>query len=68
MGLGVGFALHIFNPSPLPFPLFFPVTFAIVFALVSFVAAEQMLPVLFEMVIGFVSLAGGALVWHHFAL
>ena len=67
LGFGLGFVFHLFSPPPLPFSLFFPVVFSSVFALVAFVAAEQLFPVLAEVVLGFCALGGGAFLWHHFS-
>lgn len=67
LGFGFGFVFQLFSPSPLPFPLFFSAVFASVFALVAFVAAEQLFPVLSEVVLSFLVLGGGAFLWHHFA-
>jgi hypothetical protein len=67
LGFALGFIFRFFCQSALPFPLFLPVVFASVFAMVGFVAAEQLLLVLFEVVLGFLVLGGGAFLWHHFA-
>jgi hypothetical protein len=68
IGFGVGFLCFLFTQPPRgPFPLFLPVAFAIVFAIVAFVAAEQLLSVLLEVVVGFLIMGGGAYLWHHFA-
>ena len=52
-GFALGSVFQLFSPSALPFPLFFPVVFASVFAVVVSVAAEQLFPVLAEVVLGF---------------
>jgi hypothetical protein len=68
MGFAVGFLFFLFTEPPRgPFPLFLPIVFAAVFAVVAFIAAEQLFPVLLEVVIGFLVFGGGAYLWHYFA-
>jgi hypothetical protein len=68
LGFGTGFIFFLFTQPPRgPFPLFLPVVFAAIFAIVAFIAAEQLFPVLLEVVVGFLVMGGGAYLWHHFA-
>ena len=67
LGGGVGFVFFIVTQPPRgPFPLFLPIVFAAVFSIVAFLAAEQLFPILFEIIVGFLIFGGGAYLWHYF--
>jgi hypothetical protein len=67
VGCGLGFVFFFVTQPPRgPVPLFLPVVFAGVFAIVVFIAAEQLFPILLEIVIGFLILGGGTYLWHYF--
>ena len=67
IGFGTGFVFFVVTDPPRgPFFLFLPVVFAAVFAIVAFIAAEQLFPILLEIVAGFLILGGGAYLWHYF--
>ena len=68
IGFGTGFVFFAVTESPRgPFTLFLPAVFSAVFAIVAFIAAEQLFPILLEVLLGFLFVGGGAYLWHHFA-